>query len=78
MTTCHCCGSTFEPQKPHHRLCWPCWRRAIPVDVDLVRTAVVLTHPDRHPLERADVANRVTAELLGALQRAGRGLRAMP
>ena len=34
---------------------------------ELLRRAVRLCHPDRHPPERADVANAVTAELLGLL-----------
>jgi hypothetical protein len=34
------------------------------LDADLLRDAVALTHPDRHPIERADAANRVTAALL--------------
>jgi hypothetical protein len=37
------------------------------LDPELLRLAVTLTHPDRHPTERADVANRVTAWLLGLL-----------
>ena len=23
---CHECGDLFAPSRPHHRLCWECWR----------------------------------------------------
>ena len=39
------------------------------VEVALLREAIKLTHPDRHPRERADQANRVTARLLEMLDR---------
>jgi hypothetical protein len=35
---------------------------------DLLRDAVKLTHPDRHPPERQALANRVTAALLDLLK----------
>lgn len=38
------------------------------VDATLIRDAVRLCHPDRHPIERFDAANDVTVRLL-ALQR---------
>lgn len=34
------------------------------LDPKLVRDAVALCHPDRHPAERAAQANRVTAKML--------------
>jgi hypothetical protein len=39
-------------------------------DVEFLREAVSLTHPDRHPVERSEVANRVTATLLELLRAA--------
>jgi hypothetical protein len=40
---------------------------APPVDPAVLREAVRLCHPDRHPPERFAIANRVTATLLGAI-----------
>jgi hypothetical protein len=37
------------------------------VPVELVRDAIRLTHPDRHPPEWQEAANRVTAQLLELL-----------
>lgn len=37
------------------------------VTAKLIRDAVTLCHPDRHPPERASLANRVTANLLSLL-----------
>jgi hypothetical protein len=37
---------------------------------ELLNDAVQLTHPDRRPPERAELANRVTAELLRLRERA--------
>jgi hypothetical protein len=34
------------------------------LDVQLLTDAIVLCHPDRHPPERIEDANRVTARLL--------------
>jgi hypothetical protein len=34
------------------------------LDADLLMQAIVLCHPDRHPPERHEAANRVTARLL--------------
>jgi tRNA(Ile2) C34 agmatinyltransferase TiaS len=39
-------------------------RRALVLSADLVRDLVQLCHPDRHPPERAELANRTTAALL--------------
>jgi hypothetical protein len=38
-----------------------------PVDADLLKSAIALCHPDRHPPERAKPCNRVTAALTVAL-----------
>jgi hypothetical protein len=37
---------------------------------ELIEDAIILTHPDKHPEERAVRANRVTAELLALRQHA--------
>ncbi len=37
---------------------------AKPIDPQLLRKAITLCHPDRHPPERAELATRVTAELM--------------
>lgn len=34
------------------------------LDAELLRAAVALTHPDRHPAERFEAANNVTSRLL--------------
>jgi hypothetical protein len=34
------------------------------LSIELLEDAIALAHPDRHPVERADRANRVTAQLL--------------
>jgi len=34
------------------------------IDHELVSDCIQLSHPDRHPIERREFANRVTAELL--------------
>ncbi len=39
------------------------------LDTDLLRDLVQLCHPDRHPPERAIVANRATATLIELLNR---------
>jgi hypothetical protein len=46
-----------------------------PLELDprLLRDAIALTHPDRHPPERAKVANAVTAALLELLETARKG-----
>lgn len=61
-------------------MCWSCWRElqgqaaqpktvvVSPVDADLLKSAIALCHPDRHPPERADLCNRVTAALVAALK----------
>jgi hypothetical protein len=38
-----------------------------------LRAMVTLCHPDRHPPERFDLANRVTAKLLSLIQSKGKG-----
>jgi hypothetical protein len=91
---CRRCGESFETDRAHRRLCWPCYwelederrtqgRQATspppppaapaPLDVRLLRDAISLCHPDRHPPERFKTANAVTAaliELLNAARRA--------
>jgi hypothetical protein len=44
-------------------------RRTMALDAHLLRDLVQLCHPDRHPVERAAIANRVTARLLELLER---------
>jgi hypothetical protein len=39
-----------------------------PVDAALLKSAIALCHPDRHPPERADLCHRVTAALTVALK----------
>ncbi len=41
------------------------------VPASLLRDAILLTHPDRHPPVRQDQATRVTQELNGLLDRRG-------
>lgn len=77
---CRSCAQPFRPEGGWQRLCWPCWRElreqakeprtvvVSPVDADLLRLAISLCHPDRHPPERAEMCNRVTAALAAALQ----------
>jgi hypothetical protein len=38
------------------------------LDSELLRALVTLCHPDRHPPERFELANRTTATLLGLLK----------
>jgi hypothetical protein len=38
------------------------------LDSGLLRALVLLCHPDRHPPERFELANRATATLLGLLE----------
>lgn len=78
--TCQSCSKPFRPEFATMRICWPCWRRLraeeakprtiviSPVDAELLKLAVSLCHPDRHPAERHDLCNRVTAALLEALK----------
>jgi len=40
-----------------------------PLDAGLLRDLIQLAHPDRHPVERAPIANRATAALLELLER---------
>ncbi len=45
--------------------------RLVPVlDAKTLRDAVALAHPDLHPPERRERAERVTCALIGALERA--------
>jgi len=83
---CSGCAQPFEPARSFHRLCWACWgeqdradsprtRRPAPrvtsiLDARVIRAALALTHPDRHPPERAEQATRTTQELTIALARA--------
>jgi hypothetical protein len=76
---CRSCSESFRPEFATMRLCWPCWRElreqakqprtvvVSPVDADLLKSAIALCHPDRHPPERAELCNRVTAALTVAL-----------
>jgi hypothetical protein len=77
---CYSCDTAFRPDGSWQKLCWPCWRRLraeeakprtvvmSPVDADLLKPAIALCHPDRHPPERAEMCNRVTAALTAALK----------
>jgi hypothetical protein len=77
---CRSCSKPFRPEFATMRLCWLCWRElreqaAKPrtvvvsrVDVALLKSAIALCHPDRHPPERAELSNRVTAALTVALK----------
>jgi hypothetical protein len=77
---CHSCDEPFRPDGKWQRLCWPCWRRLraeekkprtiviSPVDAQLLKLAISLVHPDKHPPERADLCCRVTAALVEALK----------
>jgi hypothetical protein len=76
---CRSCEEPFRPEWSWQRLCWPCWRelqaqaerpRTIvvsPVDAELLKSAITLCHPDRHPPKRARLCNDVTAALIEAL-----------
>jgi hypothetical protein len=76
---CYSCDKSFRPEGSWQRLCWPCWRElqaqaknprtvvVSPVDAALLKSAIALCHPDRHPLERAELCHRVTAALTVAL-----------
>ena len=77
---CYSCDAAFRPDGAWQKLCWPCWRRLraeeqkprtiviSPVDADLLKLAIALCHPDRHPEERKEMCNRVTAALTVALK----------
>jgi hypothetical protein len=77
---CRACDRPFRPDGTWQRLCWPCWRElreqaarprtivVTPVDAELLRSAIALCHPDRHPPERAELCTRVTSALLEALK----------
>jgi hypothetical protein len=80
---CSRCWAQFWPARHYHYLCWDCWRETHPphrpqpprlsgvvLEPELVKAAVTLAHPDRHPPERRELATRVTAALLGALREA--------
>jgi hypothetical protein len=85
---CRSCDEPFRPEGSWQRLCWPCWRELraqaeqprtvviTPVDAALLKSAIALWHPDRHPPERADLCNRVTAALVEALHTVRKGERA--
>ena len=74
---CHACGERFQGET-WQRLCWQCWRDRREADDrgeayqrgfrDGLSAAVRLCHPDRHPAERFELANKTTAALLLALQ----------
>lgn len=76
---CRACNESFRPQGDWQRMCWSCWRElqgqaaqpktvvVSPVDAQLLLSAIGLCHPDRHPPERAELCNRVTAALVEAL-----------
>jgi hypothetical protein len=77
---CRSCDKSFRPEGSWRRLCWPCWRElqaqaeqprtvvVSPVDAQLLKSAIALCHPDRHPPERQDLCHRVTAALTVALK----------
>lgn len=65
------CGDPVSPDEPWFPKCWNCWRHAraagarrVDTTVEFLRDVINLTHPDRHPSERAALANRVTAALI--------------
>lgn len=80
------CGEAFYPRFASHRLCPSCWRRrsarrdrrqlveadSTPDLMGVLRQAITLTHPDRHPPERREQATRTTQELLELLARGER------
>jgi hypothetical protein len=81
---CADCGEPFRPARAYHQHCWPCWQEAnrptekrpasvvrqVPVtDQGTLRAAVALCHPDRHPVERQQLATETTGKLLEALER---------
>lgn len=69
MRPCATCASTFRPDRPHHRVCWTCFRRAVgppPFDAATWARVLDLTHPDRHPdlaVEATEVAQLVADQL---------------
>jgi hypothetical protein len=77
---CDSRDNSFRPEGSWQRLCWPCWRElhdqakkprtvvVSPVDATLLRTAIALCHPDRHPPARAELCHCVTAALAVALK----------
>jgi hypothetical protein len=77
---CRSCDKPFRPEFATMRPCWPCWRQlqaeadkprtvvVSPVGAALLKQAICLCHPDRHPPERADLCHRVTAALTVALK----------
>jgi hypothetical protein len=77
---CRSCDTPFRPDGDWQKLCWSCWRRlraeeekprtivVSPVDAALLKQAIALCHPDRHPPERAAICNAVTAALVEALK----------
>ena len=77
---CRSCDRAFRPEGDWQRMCWPCWRSlreqakqprtvvVTPVDAALIKSAIALCHPDRHPPERAELCHRVTAALTVALK----------
>jgi hypothetical protein len=77
---CRRCDDAFYPAHASHYLCRACWkadrdrraarRRVSELEEDLLRGAIALTHPDRHPVERRDEATRITQRLLEARRRA--------
>lgn len=69
---CRRCSDAFYPRRAHHRLCLPCWsqeqERTAPDLIGVLRGAVELCHPDRHPAERREQATKITRELLELLE----------
>lgn len=77
---CQSCSKSFRPDGDWQKLCWRCWRElkaqaerprtvvVSPVDAELLKLAIALCHPDRHPPERQEMCNRVTAALTVALK----------
>jgi hypothetical protein len=77
---CRSCDEPFRPEGTWQRLSRPRWRElqaqadkprtvvVSPVDAQLLKSANALCHPDRHPPERHDLCNRVTAALTVALK----------
>lgn len=81
---CGDCGYPFHPLAGHHRWCRACWLgrndpsgyRPSPspgavsagLDARAILEAIMLCHPDRHPVERREMATRVTQVLTAALE----------
>lgn len=72
MRACATCDSTFQPDRPHHAVCWACFYRAVgppPFDAATWRRVLCLVHPDQHPdleAEATEVSQLVVDQLEAA------------